>query len=243
MLHSVDGFGCSDSVAVVGEGKGSIATCGSCQLPAILPGHIPAGAVVIAGGVADGIVGDGQTVVSDQLVLPVVGTVGVSVGFPVLCGGEDIAYSVICVTVGIGTTRGAEQLPLLIVGVGHYRLVRGCISCDVAQGIVAVLEGLVQLRISQGGYLAGGGIILESAIQVAFVGGAVFDHTGLGIGVLAGNGAQPPQTVVAHGQHILVRHGDGVDAAVGTVVGIALGKYCAAHPPAAAGQLVLSLAQ
>ncbi len=242
MLDTVDSFTGSNSVTIVGESKGSISTTCSCQFSAILPSHGPTGAVVVACGIAVGIIGDRLVIVSNELVLPVVGAVGVSMRSTILGCGKNITYVIVSVGILIPTAACCtEKLSLLVVGIGHNCLAGCRIGGNVAPDVVAVLEGLSQPRIAQAGHLIGGAVILQDTVQILLIDRTVLDCIGCGIGILAGDGAQPPQAVVAHGQHIPVRHGDGIDTAVQAVVGIILGEYRRANPPAVANQLVFAV--
>ena len=62
-------------IADIGGSVGS-----RCQLPPMLPGEGPPGAVIVAGGIADGIVGNGFAIVGRQQVTPA--CVAVGVGMP-----------------------------------------------------------------------------------------------------------------------------------------------------------------
>lgn len=53
----------------------------------------------------------------------------------------------------------------------------------------------------------------------------------------AGNGSQPPQTIVAYGQSCAYAGGHGIQTAVGRIVSIPLGIGCTAQLPFQAGKL------
>ena len=73
-------------------------TAGYCpgQASAVVPGEGPAGAVIVAGGVAGCVVGDRFTVVCGQQVLPV----GVAIGIGVAVCCENVAHRVVGVSIG-----------------------------------------------------------------------------------------------------------------------------------------------
>lgn len=57
----------------------------------------------------------------------------------------------------------------------------------------------------------------------------------------AGNGSQPPQTIVSHGQGTAHTGGHGVQATIGRIVSIPLGIGCTAQLPALSGELVIGI--
>ena len=76
-VHHLGGAKTVGTVGIADIG-GSIGS--RCQLPPMLPGEGPPGAVIVAGGIADGIVGNGFAIVSRQQVTPA--CVAVGVGMP-----------------------------------------------------------------------------------------------------------------------------------------------------------------
>ena len=73
------GFACAQSVGVIGVGPCCIALGGRLHLPAF-PGEGVGRTVIVGQRIADGIVGDGATVIRGQTVLPAIGGVAVGMG-------------------------------------------------------------------------------------------------------------------------------------------------------------------
>ena len=71
------GFACAQSVSVIGVGPYGIALGGRLHLPAF-PGEGVGRTVIVGQRIADGIVGDGATVIGGQTILPAIGGVAVS---------------------------------------------------------------------------------------------------------------------------------------------------------------------
>ena len=81
MLGAVDGFASAQTVGIVGIADGVGAAGGGGKLTALLPAKTPPGAVVVVGGIADGIVSEVFAVHSGEQVGP--GAVDVGVGFAI----------------------------------------------------------------------------------------------------------------------------------------------------------------
>ena len=62
MLRTVDGLGSAKSIGVIGIADAVGAVGCACQPASLLPCEGPAGAVVVAGGVTDGIVGNALSI-------------------------------------------------------------------------------------------------------------------------------------------------------------------------------------
>ena len=170
--------------AVGGGGQGS----------AVAPAHGPPGAVVIAGGIAGAIVGDGLAVVSCQQILPVGITVGVAVVFTVLGSSQDIAHIVIGVgKAGVGS-GDAQQLALVIVGKAYCGSVGQGIAGNIAQSVISVVEIVIQGSscdgIADSGHLSGNLGVGDIPVQVL---PGQRTH---------GNRAEPTQVIVAETQGI-----------------------------------------
>lgn len=92
MYHAVHGFGGAQAACIVtvGDRCGAVGGCG--EASSVLPGEVPAGAVIVADGIAadrgpaDGVgvrvvslplIGDPQPVVSRQQIPPIVVAVGI----------------------------------------------------------------------------------------------------------------------------------------------------------------------
>ena len=172
--HTVKHLLRADTVLVIGVGidisisLGSLVVTGFCrnQVPALFPGEVPPGAIIVAGGIAGAIVRDGLPVKGEQKVFPhifistiavevvkaiLIGMAGSSVG-----GGEDITYAIIGIGVGLTAAGLAEQLILSIVGIGVGGAVF-CVSGDVPSLIVGIAVDDVGGKIvGQPGYLLGG---------------------------------------------------------------------------------------
>ena len=110
MGRAVDCLRRADTFMVVGVENLLTGSCCRNQIPPFFPAEGPAGAVVIAGGVAGTVIGDGLAVVSRQQIIPV--GVFVSVGMTV--GAGDIAEAIIGVSVGIITDGRLGQLIQII---------------------------------------------------------------------------------------------------------------------------------
>ena len=140
-------------------------------------------------------------------------------------GGQNVARTVVGVGVG-GVTRRTEQLTQVVIGVGNDAFSRGRIGGDVTHAVIGI------------------------AILLPAAGHGCHLHGGLGtvnipVGILpgdgaAGNGSQPPQTIVAHGQSCAYAGGHGIQTAVGSVVGIGFRVSSATRLPVLVCELVPS---
>ena len=92
---AVHGLAGSQAAGIVSKAQAVGSIRSGCKAPAIGPGEVPAGAVVVAGGVANGIVGNGFPVIGGQKVLPLRIPVGIGVGGFSIGSGQNIAYRVI----------------------------------------------------------------------------------------------------------------------------------------------------
>ena len=108
-VHSLAG---SQAVGIVGKAQAGTGFRSCCQTSAVRPAHRPAGAVVVAGGIANGIVGNAVAVKGGEQILP--GGVTVGVGVPISC--QNITGTIVGIGVG-GVTRSTEQLTLVVIGV------------------------------------------------------------------------------------------------------------------------------
>ena len=131
--RAVDSLRGADTVVVIGIGDGMASTDGFGQIPAFRPGEFPLGAVVVAGGIAAAVVGNGLSIVSRQQIAPL----GIAVGIAVAVGGFEIAKTVVGVGIG-GVTRSFQKLALGIVGVGNDFAVRSGVGGNVAKGIIGI---------------------------------------------------------------------------------------------------------
>ena len=204
---AVHGLAGSQAVCIVGKAQAAGPIGGGGQISTVDPGKVPAGAVVVAGGVANGIIGDCLAVKGGKQVLPVGITVGVTVGGGAIGGGQNIACAVVDIGVG-GVPRCAEQLTLVVVGVGYSALPGSGEGCDVTHAVIGI--AILLPAAGHGRYLHGG-----------------LDAVNIPVGILPGDGAavdgsQPPQTIVAHGQGSTHTGGHGVQAAIGRIVGVSL---------------------
>ena len=93
--HTVDRLGGPQTFCIIGEAQALGAVGGSSHFPSMLPSEAPA--IVVACGIADGVISNGSAIVSSQQIAPVAVAVGVSVGRSVLDRLGDIA----CIVVGV----------------------------------------------------------------------------------------------------------------------------------------------
>ena len=91
--RSVHRLGCAQTVGIIGKADARCAVGGCCQLPAMLPGEVPA--VIIVGGVADGVILDSGTVVGCQQIAPVGITVGIGIDRSALVRCKDITRVIV----------------------------------------------------------------------------------------------------------------------------------------------------
>ena len=135
VLHAAHGFGQAQAVAVVGVGDGQTGIGRACQSASVCPGE--GGPVVPGGGVADGVIADGISVVGRQQVQPLAVPIGISIGICAVSLRSEIAVGIVGIGPG-GITHGLRQeLALVVVGIG-------CVGAaadggDVAQGVVSVV--------------------------------------------------------------------------------------------------------
>ena len=193
----------SQTAGIIGKAQAGAGFGSCCQTSAVGPCHRPAGAVVVAGGVADYIVGNAVAVICGKQVLP--GSVTIGVGMSIGC--QDIACTIVGIGVG-GIPNGFEKLALVVVGVGNRGFPGNRVGGDVTHGIIGI------------------------AILLPAAGHGCHLHGGLGavnvpIGKLpgyrpSGDRSQPPQAIVAHSQGIAHTGGHGVQAAIGRIVGVSL---------------------
>ena len=223
---AVHGLAGSQSAGIIGEAQAVGPIGGGGQISTVDPGKVPAGAVVVAGGVANGIIGDCLAVKGSKQILPVGITVGVTVGGGAIGRSQDIARAIVGIGVG-GVPRCAEQLTLVVVGVGNGAFSRGGIGGDVTHAVIGI------------------------TIPLPAAGHRRHLHGGLGavnipVGILpgdgaAGNGSQSPQTIVAHSQSCAYTGGHGVQATIDRIVSIPLGIGRTIHLPVLARELVIGV--
>ena len=204
---AVHGLAGSQSAGIVGEAQAVGSVGGRCQAPAVLPRHCPPGAIAVAGGIANGIVGNRLAVKGSKQILPAGISVGIAVGSGAIGGREKIARTIVGIGVG-GIPNGFEKLALVVVGIGDGSLPRGSIGGDVPHGIIGI--AILPPTAGHGCNLHGG----LGAVNVP-------------IGKLpgyrpSGDRSQPPQAIVAHSQGIAHTGGHGVQAAIGRIVGVSL---------------------
>ena len=202
--HSLAG---SQAVCIVGKAQAAGSVGGRRQTPAILPRHCPPGAVVVAGGVANGIIGNAVTVKGSEQILPVCVAVGVTVSGSAIGRSQDIARTIVGIGVG-RISRRFQQLALVVVGVGNGALPGSGEGCDITHAVIGIA------------------ILLPAAGHRRHLQGSL-GAVNIPVGILpgdgaAGNGSQPPQAIVAHSQGIAHTGGHGVQAAIGRIVGVSL---------------------
>ena len=137
---------------------------------------------------------------------------------------EDVSCTIVGIGVG-GVTRSTEQLALVVVGVGNSSLPGSSVGGDVTHAVIGI--AILQPAAGHGCHLHGGLGAVNIPVGILPGDGA------------AGNGSQPPQTIVAHGQSCAYAGGHGIQTAVFTVVGIPLGISRTAQLPALPRQLVV----
>ena len=139
---------------------------------------------------------------------------------------EDVACTVVGIGVG-GVTRRAEQLAMVVIGVGNSSLPGSSVGGDVTHAVIGIT--ILQPAAGHGCHLQGGLGAVNIPVGILPGDGA------------AGNGSQPPQTIVAHGQGGSYTGGHGVQAAVGKVVDIPFGICRAVYLPTLTRQLVIGI--
>ena len=123
-------------------------------------------------------------------------------------GCQDITSPVVGIGVG-GIPNGFEKLALVIVGVGNGAFSRGRIGGDVTHAVIGITIPLPA---------AGHGCHLHGGLGAVNIPVGILPGDGA-----AGNGSQPPQTIVAHSQSCAYTGGHGVQATIGRIVSIPLG--------------------
>ena len=139
---AVDGLAVPDARHIIGITDAGTGLGGRRQLTSVLPRESPTGAIVVTGGVADGIIGDALPVVGGQQVQPVAVLVGVGVGGCPIGRGADVAVGVIGVGPAARIAVFGQQLSLLVVGVsgvlpGQFAAAD---RLDVPDGIIGVIQ-------------------------------------------------------------------------------------------------------
>ena len=104
---------------------------------------------------------------------------------PISC--QNITGTIVGIGVG-GVTHSTEQLALVVVGVGNGAFSRGRIGGDVTHAVIGIAILLPA---------AGHGCHLQGGLGAVNIPVGILPGDGA-----AGNGSQPPQTIVAHGLHI-----------------------------------------
>ena len=122
-------------------------------------------------------------------------------------GGEDVTCPVVGIAVG-GIPSSLEQLALVVVGVGNSALSGSGVGGDVTHGIIGIA------------------ILLPAAGHGRYLHGSL-GAVNIPIGILPGNraagdGSQPSQAIVAHGQGSAHTGGHGIQTAIGRIVGVSL---------------------
>lgn len=124
-------------------------------------------------------------------------------------GSEDVTCTVVGIGVGVGgVTCCAEQLTLVVVGVGNSSLPGSSVGGDVTHAVIGIAILLPA---------AGHGCHLQGGLGAVNIPVGILPGDGA-----AGNGSQPPQAIVAHGQGIAHTGGHGVQAAIGCIIGVAV---------------------
>ena len=122
-------------------------------------------------------------------------------------GCQDIACTVIGIGVG-GIPSGLEKLALVVVSIGNSALSGGGVGGDITHGIIGIAILLPA---------AGHGCHLHGSLGAVNIPVGILPGDGA-----AGDGSQPPQTVVAHSQGSAHAGGHGIQTAIGRIVGVSL---------------------
>ena len=104
---SVDGLGGPVAIVVVGVADGIRPVRSARKLPSLLPGK--AVSVVVARGIAYGVISDGAAVVSSKLILPVTVTIGIGIR-ACSCSGDRRSHL-------IGVDCCTRQVPAKVIAV------------------------------------------------------------------------------------------------------------------------------
>ena len=127
----------SQAIGIVSKAQAVGSIRSGCKAPAIGPGEVPAGAVVVAGGVANGIIGNAVAVKGSEQILPVGITVGVTVSGSAIGRSQDIARTIVGIGVG-RISRRFQQLALVVVGVGNGALPGSGEGCDITHAVIGI---------------------------------------------------------------------------------------------------------
>ena len=115
VLNTVDCLTGSQTVGIIGVADSIGAVAGICEPSALRPCERPTVTVIVAGGIAHGIVGDTLAINRSQQVLPA--RIPIGVGMPI--AGQDVAHSIVGVRIGRRTIHRTEKLVLRIIGIGY----------------------------------------------------------------------------------------------------------------------------
>lgn len=133
MGHAIDSLGFAHAVGVVSVADTGAGLGSGGQLPAVLPGEGPPGAVVIAGGVTHLVVDDFLLVIILEQVTPTACVIGVSVGGRTVGCRHQVAAAVVGVGIDFDS-RGFNKLFLGVLGVGGQVRVIGQRCCEWSLG-------------------------------------------------------------------------------------------------------------
>ena len=106
----------SQSGVIVAKGDILPAANHPFQLPSLLPGHSPGGAIIVGSRVAGAIINQGNSVELRQLIPPGSVTIGIGIGSSTIGGGLDVAHGIVGVSIGLAAYC-LGQLALVVVGV------------------------------------------------------------------------------------------------------------------------------
>ena len=222
-------LGQPQAIGIVGEAEALAVAVGRHQPPALGPGHGPILAVVIGGGIAGSVIGNGVSVVFRQQVPPGGIAVGVGVAGGAVGGGQNIAHRVVGIGVGLSAAGLLRQLVLGIVGIGVGGAVFR-VGGNISQNIIGIAVGdvrgkiVLQLR-NLGGGICGGDI-----------------PVGVGLSVdAASNRGKPLQGIIPVGQRIAYRRFVGSQQAGCLTVSVGFRIIGASQLPVLSGQLVVGI--
>ena len=132
--HSLAG---PQTAGIIGEAQ-AVGSVGSRrQTSTVDPGKVPASAIEVAGGVANGIIGNAIAVKGSKQILPVGITVGVTVSGSAIGRSQDIARTIVGIGVG-RISRRFQQLTLVVVGVGNGALPGSGEGCDITHAVIGI---------------------------------------------------------------------------------------------------------